>query len=278
MAEAVVGTLPGEAACVKVLRRRLRPSPETNDELRSRLLAELDSEESWTAALDLLHQIRPEAIESAERHLREEDVLRLLTILVHYVGAMGFRTPERKRALFERAQTLGVHLLPAHYSSPIPDTRTLPAGFSDHPRDFAGALDLDAPKQLELLRKLGRWGEELVDVPEQARSGFHWDNSQLYRTDAVVYYGMLRELRPQLVIEVGGGYSTMLASRACAANGSTELVCIEPTPRSELRAGLEHLRCVDRAAGSGGRPRSLRRAWRRRCPVHRRLAPVSRGL
>jgi Methyltransferase domain len=219
------------------MRRRLRPARETGDGL-GELLAGLDSNESWNEALDRLHLARPEVIESAERHLSEEEVLRLLTILVHYVGAMGFVTPERKAALFDRAQTLGVHVLPVHYSSPIPDTRELPEGFSARARDFSGGLTLDLGSQLELLTRLGRWAEELADVPEQAASGFYWDNTQLYRNDATAYYGMIRELRPQRVVEVGGGFSTMIASRACVANGSTDLVCVEPWPRPELRNGL----------------------------------------
>ena len=52
---------------------------------------------------------------------------------------------------------------------------------------------------------------------------------------------MIRELRPAQVVEVGGGYSTMLAARASVANGATDLVCIEPEPRPELRRGLAGL-------------------------------------
>jgi predicted O-methyltransferase YrrM len=99
-------------------------------------------------------------------------------------------------------------------------------------------------KQLELLARVGRFAPELSDIPELAESGFFWDNRQIYRTDAAVYYGMIRESQPRLVVEVGGGYSTMLAARACTVNGTTELVCVEPSPRPELRAGLPGLRTL----------------------------------
>jgi hypothetical protein len=39
-------------------------------------------------------------------------------------------------------------------------------------------------------------------------------------------------------VEVGGGFSTLLASAAAVRNGSTEVVCVEPYPRPFLSAGL----------------------------------------
>ena len=46
---------------------------------------------------------------------------------------------------------------------------------------------------------------------------------------------------PRRVIEVGSGYSTRLAAQAALANGSTELVCIEPYPDEVLQEGFAGL-------------------------------------
>ena len=46
--------------------------------------------------------------------------------------------------------------------------------------------------------------------------------------DAAVYYSLIRHLKPQRVIEIGGGYSTQLAAKALRGNG--KLICIEPYP------------------------------------------------
>ena len=160
-----------------------------------------------------------------------------------YVGQIGFQTPERRARLFERAQGMGVHLLPVHYSSPVPDTRALPDRLWAGPRELGGAIDLNVPGQLEFLRRVSGWAGELADVPSEAdgRHGFFWNNAQLYRTDATLYYSAIRAFRPATVIEIGGGYSTMIAARAAAANGTTELVCVEPEPSDELRRGFPGL-------------------------------------
>lgn len=46
---------------------------------------------------------------------------------------------------------------------------------------------------------------------------------------------MLRELRPTKVVEIGSGYSTLVADMALRANGFGELILIEPYPKDFLR-------------------------------------------
>jgi len=207
------------------------------------LTGQLESEASWKQAIDALFVVHPDLIARAEEHLEEEDIFRLLSTLVIYVGQIGFRTPARKARLFDLAQSMGVHILPVHYSSPVPDTRALPDRLWAGPRELGGAIDLNLPGQLEFLRRVSGWSGELADVPFEAegRPGFFWNNTQLYRTDAALYYSTIRAFQPATVIEIGGGYSTMIAARAAAANGSTELVCVEPEPNDELRRGFPGL-------------------------------------
>jgi predicted O-methyltransferase YrrM len=50
----------------------------------------------------------------------------------------------------------------------------------------------------------------------------------------MAYYAMIRHLKPKRVVEVGSGFSTLVASAALAQNGSGEIVCIEPFPRPFL--------------------------------------------
>jgi hypothetical protein len=52
---------------------------------------------------------------------------------------------------------------------------------------------------------------------------------------------MLREFAPRLVIEVGAGYSTMVAAAAAVADGATSVWAIEPFPREALRQGFPGL-------------------------------------
>jgi hypothetical protein len=206
------------------------------------LTGRLQSEASWREAIDALYAGHPGLIAQAEEHLGEDDLLRLLSVLVIYVGQIGFRTPERKARLFDAAQSMGVHVLPVHYSSPVPDTAELPERLWRGPRDPGAAIDLNVEGQLAFLAPLRRWSAELEDVPlEDAGGGFFWNNSQLYRTDAALYYATIRELRPARVVEIGGGYSTLVAARAAASNGTTELVCVEPFPSGELRDGFPGL-------------------------------------
>jgi hypothetical protein len=202
----------------------------------------LGSEAHWKEAIGALELGHRDLIAKAEEHLSEEDLLRLLSILVIYLGQIGFRTPERKVDLFDRAQSMGVHVLLAHYGSPVPDTRALPDELWTRRRAIADAIGLDLARQIEFLERLSRWSPEVAGASEAELPGaFRWTNSPLPPADAVLYYCTIRELRPMTLIEVGGGFSTMIAAAAAARNGGTELVCIEPEPSAELRAGFPGL-------------------------------------
>jgi hypothetical protein len=208
------------------------------ERLARRLVAELDDRESWQRGINALLASLPELVSSARRELDDESLLALLRALVAFVGRTGQQTEELKERLFELAEEVGVHVLPVHYASPVPDTRALPASTWERRIDLEGVrIDLEA--LLRLLEHLDPFLRELDRVPARAAAGgaFHWENGQLNRTDASIYYALVRDLRPRLVLEVGGGYSTLVACAAAVRNGETQVVCIDPEPR----VGLEGL-------------------------------------
>jgi hypothetical protein len=68
--------------------------------------------------------------------------------------------------------------------------------------------------------------------------------------DAEILYALIRHLRPERVLEIGSGHSTVVSAAAAAANirdGSPcDLVAIDPAPRSELAVGRDGLRAIER--------------------------------
>ena len=61
--------------------------------------------------------------------------------------------------------------------------------------------------------------------------------------DAHVLYAMVRAFRPRRVLELGGGYSSLVVAEACARNardGSEALhTVVDPQPRAELAPAIE---------------------------------------
>jgi Methyltransferase domain len=152
------------------------------------------------------------------------------------------------RHAFEAFQARGLHVLPVHYYSPVPDTRALLAAsdqvWGDRP-DPPG-IDWNEAAQLRLLRKVfPTFRQEYEAIPrEKPASGdaFYLGNGMFDGVDALVLYCMIRHLRPRRVLEVGSGFSSLLTAAAMARNGDGgELVCIEPFPSSVLTRGFPGL-------------------------------------
>ena len=76
---------------------------------------------------------------------------------------------------------------------------------------------------------------------------YYYDNSYFESGDAEFFYSMIRHLKPRTLVEVGSGFSTLMAVEAIAANRREDPdyacrhVCIEPFERpwlQELRVEL----------------------------------------
>lgn len=128
---------------------------------------------------------------------------------------------------------IGVYPLTNHYYAPKFDHRHPTCPYSA-PRTLPG-IDWNVGGQLQWLGQLGRAGE-LDDLASTlpAAGAFHFNNGAFESGDAEVWYQLLRAQRPRQVIEIGSGYSTLLARRALAQNAKDDPtyrcrhVCVEP--------------------------------------------------
>jgi hypothetical protein len=99
--------------------------------------------------------------------------------------------------------------------------------------------------QLELLRnhfpKFRHEYDEFPVEPTGEPGRFHFNNGLFDATDALVAYCMIRHFQPRLIIEVGGGFSSLIAAEAIVKNENSALICIEPFPPDFLRDGFPGL-------------------------------------
>jgi hypothetical protein len=202
-----------------------------------------DSQESWNEFHQILSKRYNEFSECLGKYVPEEELIHLLSLLLIPIARNGLLTAERSQRLFYDAEAMGIHFLPVHFYTPVPDTKSIPGSAWDVRFDGVPGWNLNEAAQLRLLPQLGQWASELNDIPEGPLNGdeFSWNNPAITASDAAIYYAFIRQFRPQRVIEVGSGYSTLLAARACVANGSTRLTCIEPYPMPAItkrRAGI----------------------------------------
>jgi len=136
--------------------------------------------------------------------------------------------------LRERLQEQGVSIVPANFYSEVPLLSEVRASFSNgNASDYHGCFDADMLKWT--LGELQVYSGEF-DPPVTAEPGtFSWKGGQFSYSDAMAYYCMLRRVRPKTVLEIGSGWSTLVADLALRANGSGRIICIEPSPNDFLR-------------------------------------------
>ena len=132
----------------------------------------------------------------------------------------------------ELSDRWGYHIRPIHYYEPLPDFRSITPEQTQRKRAYA-AIDFRRDEQLHLLQELEPYALELRE-PDLV-------NDYFSGLDAVVYYSLIRHLKPRRIIEIGGGYSTRIAGKALAANQSGRLTCIEPYPDERLNGARVHL-------------------------------------
>jgi hypothetical protein len=151
-------------------------------------------------------------------------------------------------------ERMGIHIVPNHFYEPVPDTREIPEGFWEHPSELVG-IDLDEASQLALLGEFRRNYKTEYDQlsdPRWAPAGFSLPNRTFSSVDAEILYCMIRQFKPNAVIEIGSGNSTLLSADAILKNGRetgsvASLVAIEPYPGEILEKGFPGLTKVIKA-------------------------------
>lgn len=138
----------------------------------------------------------------------------------------------------------GISLTPSNFYSSIPSLSEIESSFEGQVNaPYHNDELFKADHLMGVLRELREFAGELAapvhDDPDSPKD-FFWDNGQFEYSDAISYYSFIRSRKPNKIIEIGSGFSTLIASKAIEANGFGSIVCIEPYPRPFLES-IQHV-------------------------------------
>lgn len=133
-----------------------------------------------------------------------------------------------------------------HFYSPIADPREIERRADDifAPKTGVCGVDFRVEAQLELLRALR---DQVLDInypvarPAGNDTTYFYSNDQYPVLDAEFLYAALKHFRPQRMIEIGSGFSSLITAdvnRRLFAN-NLHFTCVEPYPRQFLIDGVE---------------------------------------
>lgn len=183
-------------------------------------------------------------IESVRWHVRflmVKFAVRLLRATGWYDGYWAhWRGPS-----FDYAQSKGIHVLPVHFYSPVPDIRkrSPDSNGENRPEFELTALRIGHSLSFlsELMREHGPKTDHLVHGGGKDKHDFTLSNSAYGSGDAEILYAMIRRSKPRRIVEVGCGNSTLLISATIAGlkeQDSTyecDYTCIDPHPPPYLQ-------------------------------------------
>jgi hypothetical protein len=176
----------------------------------------------------------------AENSERPDQIVKAMTcILTPFMQGRNYKKYFR---LFEAE---GIHLTPVHFYAPIPDTRTLNDDLFSVDSKLPG-IEMNDRIQLSLLKQeFPKFQDEYDRIRHEPTGNpheYYFNNEYFSGIDACALYCMVRHFTPNLIIEVGSGYSSLLNAQAAQKNGNTELICIEPNPAEVLKNGFPCLK------------------------------------
>ena len=139
-----------------------------------------------------------------------------------------------RRFLFKPLEWLGLHVVGDHFYEPIPNLREIERSYNESPRVIPGhELSLETFEAAHAAR-IERYGREFSEAARLF--GFDPANYYFRGADALSYYCLLREMKPQSVVEIGQGSSTRIALAALERNASetgtaASFISIDPYTR-----------------------------------------------
>lgn len=137
----------------------------------------------------------------------------------------------------------GVHLLPKHYYTPLPDYAWLRANkplWTGRAPLTGVRWDLD--EQLRWLRGVTeKYSAEVAGLAVYRELAARGAGPGYGPIESQVLHCAVRALAPETILEIGSGISTQVSLYAAAMNRkegrpATRMICVEPYPRPALRA------------------------------------------
>ncbi len=149
---------------------------------------------------------------------------------------------------WKRLHAHQVNVIPQNFYAEVPSVEDIENSFefaASPPYDDAGVFDRALIEEfVESLVPFARDADFPQEAPAAGPARYHWKNPAFSYSDAMSYYCAIRKFRPRRILEVGSGYSTLIADAALRANGGGELVLFEPFPKDFLH-GLETVSRID---------------------------------
>ncbi|MCH9776311.1 MAG: class I SAM-dependent methyltransferase [Planctomycetes bacterium] len=141
----------------------------------------------------------------------------------------------------ECCQNEGINITPSNFYSPIPIRSELDRHYEEnrnrqiynHPSVFVDEL------MGGYLKSLLPYKEELLETKEICGLEFEdfKKNGMFSHSDAMAYYCFVRNSKPNNIIEIGSGYSSLIAKTASIKNDDeSKIICYEPFPSDILKA------------------------------------------
>jgi predicted O-methyltransferase YrrM len=166
-------------------------------------------------------------------------VLLALRPLLTRLAKLGNRAP-LSRSILDR---FNIALVQHHYYVPVMFPADLNADLVSAERTIPG-IKWNEEFQLDLIRQF-TYRDELIAIPieQTSETEFSYHNQGWFESgDAEFLYNMIRYFKPCRIIEIGAGYSTLMARIAIQANANEdanyhcEHICIEPFERPWLES------------------------------------------
>lgn len=155
---------------------------------------------------------------------------------------------------FRRIRRLGIHNMPLtaatlrlvkiyplknHFYEPLIDRSSLDRKYRN--MRVLRSFNWNTVEQLKILDSFSFQNElKEIQIEYTNENLYHYDNSYFGAGDAEYFYSIIRRYKPNKIIEIGSGYSTLIGIYAISKNKeedksySCEYVCVEPYKRKWL--------------------------------------------
>ena len=200
------------------------------------------------SASQMLADLRPKRKSRKFAHRLADVMLTVLLKLAAPALVIFAKSRNQLPAASRTADLLGLSIVAHHYYSPMIIAADLLKPL-DTPRNLPG-LDLDLGIHRAFLARFD-YADELRQIPLEVRSEteFGYRNGFFETGDAEIFYDVIRSFRPRRIIEIGSGWSTLIARKAIQRNQRDDIdyachhICIEPYEAPWLETiGVEVIR------------------------------------